>query len=173
MRIPIYEEISLEEHDLQSILAIFKEKKFGQVPYYISTSNINLDFISEALNNISEALIILNVSALFPYPIYIISQKECLHPNLNILQSVNMLPKHFFNKIRRLKTKETSLLTKTTLIASKITNQNITEKIDTLTKIVKPQRSLYEYSKEIHFYETILAGLSGKLDNLEKSEEGN
>ena len=83
-----------------------------------------------------------------------------------------MLPKHFFNKVRRLKTKEAALLTKTTLIASKIANHNIIEKVETLAKIVKPQRSLYEYSKEIHFYEEILAGLAGKFDHLKKPEEG-
>jgi hypothetical protein len=163
MRIPIYEEICLDHHDVESILALFKLKKFGQVPYCITTISIDQDFISEALDNISKVLITLNINPQLPYPVYIINSSKRFHPHLKIIESVNLLPKHFFNKIRRLKTKEAALLSKTSLIASKITNENITEKLATLSKILKPQRKLYELSKEIHFYEKILDGLAGKL----------
>ena len=168
MRIPIYEEIALDHHDKESILTILKTKKFSQVPYYISTITIEKDFIAEAIANISEVLITLNIEPHFPYPIYVICTEKIHHPNLNIIESVNSLPRHFFSKARRLKSKESVLLTKTTLTAAKIKNENITEKLNELTKIVKPQRELFDISKEIYFYEKILSGLDGSLEEEDK-----
>ncbi|MBT7610856.1 MAG: hypothetical protein HN576_13930 [Bacteriovoracaceae bacterium] len=171
MRIPIYEEIKLEHHDIESISTVLKEKDFGQVPFFISTSEIDKNFISEALDNISEVLITLNINLKLPYPIYIISLTKINHPELTILDSVNDLPTHFFNKARRLKTKEKALLSKISLIASKISNENVPQILDDLKDILKPQRRLYEVSKELYFYETILDGLSGKLDKQNHKKE--
>jgi hypothetical protein len=168
MRVPIYEEINLTKHDTESILAMLRGKKFGQVPYYITTSDIDQDFLSVALDNISEALITLNVNTRLPYPVYIISGIKRYHPQLTLLESVNHLPNHFYNKVRRLKTKETALLKKTTLLASKIQNENISHKLSELSEIIQPQRKLFELSKELDFYEEILSGLAGKFDDKNK-----
>lgn len=165
MRIPIYEEITLDNHEKEIMMDILKTKEFGQVPYYISIITIKDELIEEAIKNISEALITLNIEPNFPYPVYVVCPKEIHHPTLNILDSVNSLPRHFFNKARRLKTKESALLSKTSLIASKIKNENISEKMSDLDKIVHPQRKLYEVTKEIYFYETILKGMEGNQED--------
>lgn len=162
IKIPIFEEISIEDFSEASVRQALKTKNVGLTPYYIATGELQGQKLEEALDNIYQAIRNLQLTPYFPYPLYVVTEYMQYHPYLLMASSVQDLPRHFFKKSRRLKNKESALLNKNMMMASKIINDKIEEKIRIVKNRTRDQRELFDITKEADFYQRILGKLEGR-----------
>lgn len=155
-KIPILEIINIEKNSASHIAKQLSLLKFGTNPYAFHLKNIPPEEHFEVAQNISSNLQTLGVRSYFPYPILLISEHLKEFDELPIVKNENSLPKHFLQKGKKLKNKEASLMNKVQLLSLKIENYNGEQKLEDLKKIMSHNRTLYNLSKELHFYQCIL-----------------
>jgi hypothetical protein len=162
MRIPIYEEISADNFDLSFLYNLFSEKKLGHVPMYIVLHHLHGENLDQALTNITEALIMLNIHPKVPYPFYIVTKEISHHKDLSVIPSVEDLPRHFHNRARRLRSKELALLSKCSILSKKVNNINVHQRFRQINKTAHPQKQLFESCKQAYFYDMIIDGINNR-----------
>ena len=162
MRIPIYEELLLDDYSKEYLLTKLSKSKVGQVPMYTSFHNISAKERPTAAMNIELVMKELDIHPNYPYPFYIISETPLRSITISVFDVVESLPSHYFKRAKRLKNKELALLNKTTLLAEKVINNDLYEKMEDLKEGYKGQKVLYRKSKELSFYENILNDLEKK-----------
>lgn len=95
MKIPIFEEISLEDLNAEQLKILASASKIGRVPCYINLSQLKKDNVNEIIINLEQLLLENNLHPAFPYPLYLITLYD---PNSFIpwVRSVRDLPGIFF-----------------------------------------------------------------------------
>ncbi len=165
MRIPIFEQITLQLSELENLEILqdtLAQSRPGQVPCYIGLWQTPSNRHEELARNVLLALKRLGVGPLFPYPLYIISDQLKDFDELPVVPTVEALPQHFFKKVKRLKNKELALLHKAHPQAQKLVNLDCNNKLAQLQSILKQNRPLYDLSRQLHFYETLLEKIEAK-----------
>lgn len=159
MRIPIYEELILDEYSTEYLTNKLSKSKVGQVPMYVSFHDISPKERPTAAMNIEFVMKQLNIHPNYPYPFYIISETPLRSIIISVFDVVESLPSHYFKRAKRLKNKELALLNKSTLLAEKVINNDLYDKVEALKEGYEGQRLLYQRSKELSFYEKVLVDL--------------
>jgi hypothetical protein len=167
MRIPIYEELILDDYSEEYLRGALSKSKIGQVPMYTSFHNISAKERPTAAMNIELIMKELNIHPNYPYPFYIISETPLRSIIISVFDVVESLPSHYFKRAKRLKNKELALLNKTTLLAEKVINNDLYEKVNDLKEGYEGQKLLYRKSKELSFYEDVL----NDLERQEKAQQ--
>jgi len=162
MRIPIYEEVTADNFDLTNLCELFATKKLGKVPMYIVLHHLSGEELDNALTNITEALIMLNIHPKVPYPFYVVTKSIPHLKDLSVVPSVEDLPRHFHNKARRLRSKELALLSKCSILSKKVNNLNVHQRFRQIKKTAAPQKQLFEYCKQVHFFQQIIDGVNNR-----------
>ncbi|WP_372653104.1 hypothetical protein [Halobacteriovorax sp.] len=155
MRIPIYEELILDNYSVEYLKDIIKSSKIGSLPMYSSLHNIPNAEKPLVISNIEIALRELQKSPYFPYPYYIVSDYNLKSAEIEIFNSVEELPSHYFKKSKRLKNKELMLLNKVSVICEKVSNMQIYNKQKVIDNSSLAQKALYKKTKELNFYEEV------------------
>jgi hypothetical protein len=159
MRIPIFEQITLQLPELENLETLqdaLAQAHPGQVPCYIGLWQTPPSRHEELARNIVEAMKRLGVGPLFPYPLYLVSEHLKDFDALPVVRTVETLPQHFFKKVKRLKNKELALLHKAVPQAQKLLNLDCNTKLARLQGLLRSNRALYDLSRELHFYEKLL-----------------
>lgn len=159
-RIPHYAEINVESYDVFELTEKFKEEGIGEVPLYINLSMLNPDLTLKAIKNIAQSLILLNLHPYFPYPLYVVTDKISEHEVMPIIPSVEDLPAHFDNKIKRLKQKEQLLLNKVKLKSNRLANVALYDKVAEIKNQFKNQRKILRACQENEFYQHLIDKLN-------------
>jgi hypothetical protein len=155
MRIPIYQELILRNENSTELLNVLEVNKVGHVPCYFLTHLIAENKLPQLLTELEKAMNQIGISPRFPYPIYIISEHLDHHNFFPTAQSVEDLPKHFFKKVKRPGVKESQILSRNTVLLSKVNNQPCEDKMQLLKAWQEGQKKLSDLSKELFFYQTI------------------
>jgi hypothetical protein len=156
MRVPVYEELKITKFDVMNVLDQMKKSRAGQVPCYINLNSLDDKETEHALQVIEDVLKMIKTSAFFPYPVYIISNLHGLETQLAIIESSDKLPKHFMRPIKRLTSKELSLLNKAVTLTNRITNTPIRQRLQELHQGTSHHKELFKRSKELDFYQEII-----------------
>ncbi|WP_417334931.1 hypothetical protein [Halobacteriovorax marinus] len=162
MRIPIYEELVLDNFSPEYLKEKFKESRIGSLPMYTSLYNITDEEKESAITNIEQALKDLHKNPLFPYPYYIVSETPVRGATISVFSSVDELPSHYFKKSKRLKNKELLLLSKVGVLCEKVLNMPLYDNQKVIRDSANDQRNLYKQTKELNFYEEVAFALQEK-----------
>ncbi|WP_127715891.1 hypothetical protein [Halobacteriovorax sp. HLS] len=162
MRIPIYEELILNQYNVEYLREELGKSKLGLIPMYTSLHLISDKERPTAAMNIEQVLKELEIHPRYPYPFYIISETPIRSISITVVEHVQNLPLHYFKKAKRLKNKELALLNKATLLAEKVVNNDLYQKEIDLKEGYTHQVLLYRKSKELNFYENVLEELDQK-----------
>lgn len=154
MKIPIFEEIPLEDLNAEQLKIMASASKIGRVPCYINLSQLKKDQLSEIVINLEQLLLENNLHPAFPYPLYLITSQD---PKSFIpwVHSVKDLPEYFFKKIKRPSNKEISLLNKLSIRSDKIRNLGTYKIINELKQSSISQKRLYSETKHLYFLEKL------------------
>ena len=154
MKIPIFEEIPIEELNAEQLKIMVSSSKIGRVPCYINLSQLKKDKISEIIITLEQLLLENNLHPSFPYPLYLIVAQD---PSSFIpwVPTVKDLPEYFFKKIKRPTNKEISLLNKLSIRSDKIRNLGNYKIIKDLKQSAIDQRKLYSETKHLYFLEKL------------------
>lgn len=156
MRVPIFEELILSDFFDLNLEEIFKSKKVGCRPLYITMYDLTFEETSKQVSKIEDTLKTLMIHPVFPYPLYIVTKFDLFDTKLLTSKDVNTLPAFFFKKLKRLKKKEIELLEKCSLLVSKINNRDIYSHIESINTNYIPTKNLYDLCKESYFYSSII-----------------
>lgn len=151
-RAPSYAEVKIESYEIFELTERLKEEGISELPLYTDLSHLNAEKTEEALTNLGQALILLNLHPYFPYPFYAITDKVGQHDQIPVVSSYDDLPKHFNNRIKRLKQKEQLLMNKVKMKSAKLANVSLYDKIGDLRNQFVSQRELLELCQEQEFY---------------------
>ena len=158
MKIPIFEEILLNELSNEKLKVLISDSRIGKVPCYINLTNFKKEEIENLVLNLEQLILENNLHPLFPYPLYIVTTS-----NLNTIipktRSVKDLPDHYFKKIKRPNNKELQLLNKLSLKVEKIKNLELYKVISHFRHTAISQKKLYNETKELYFLENIFSQL--------------
>ena len=156
MRIPIYEELVLDNFSPEYLKEKFKLSKIGALPTYTSLHNVTESERAHVVSTIEVALKDLRKSPLFPYPYYIVSDTPISGSLMSIFSSVDELPTHYFKKSKRLKNKELMLLNKVSVLNETVLNMDLYESQKVIQDSSLDQKKLYTQTKELNFYEQVV-----------------
>lgn len=162
MRVPIYEEIKLKDYDVMSFVDILRKSKVGKGPTYLELGHLEEKEAYLILETLSEALKILKISPLFPYPLYIIGPFNFPELNIPIIPNSSELPKHFYNRVKKLNSKELDLVNKITTLTERVSNHPLETRRRELKKSMKDQGTLFLLTRELASYENMLDALNRK-----------
>ncbi len=155
MKIPSYEKIELKDGEYLVIKNQLSSVRTDQSPYYLDLTDFPKSAINDILTKIDRALEELGIKMKFPYPLFIITPLVHKFGLLRMLQRKDDLPLFFTKKTKRLRPKEQSLLNKSSLMAKKVYNQPIEEKLKSLQENLKTHKALYLLGKKVDFLEQI------------------
>jgi len=161
IKIPVYEEIVIsgKSYDKSSIIRSIKKLNYGRSPLFLNLNHLSESALDIVLRNLEEAIVELKFHPLVPYPVYIITDKIRMHDRFLLVKAETLLPKHFAKPIRKLKSKELSLLGKIGILQEKLNNIDIDEQVSSLHNKLEEHKVLFEITKELYFYETVEAKL--------------
>lgn len=158
MKIPVFEEILLDEITIEKLRIIISDSRIGKGPCYLNLSTREKTEIDAIIGNLEQVLIENNLHPLFPYPFYIVSTIP-LKTILPWVKSVKELPAHYSRKLKRPNNKELQLLNKLSLKVDKIKNLELYNIINDLKDSSIAQKKLYLETKELYFLEHLDAQL--------------
>lgn len=162
MRVPVFEEIKLSKFDVMSIVDQFRRSKVGMGPCSIDLRDKNAQEMNEICDVIEDALTILKVSAKIPYPIYIFTNYTSTASSCSLIKGPEQLPFHFIKRVKRLTSKELSLLNKSVTLTQRILNLPLRQRERELEVGLRFHKKLFQLSKEMSFYEDIQTRLEKK-----------
>lgn len=171
MKIPIFEEIKIDDFMSETYFDDIEEDKIGRVPTYFNLIGLKRSLALEVINKLQGHLKTKNKNPYFPYPTYLVSNlsfKEYeLSYNLPLLRlkvvkSVNDLPDHFFKKVKRPNAKELGLLSKLYMKVDKLEFLNLNELQQSFIKSSLSDKELFERAKELSFLEKIFYAIQEK-----------
>lgn len=158
MKVPSIEELKLEGLDLTDLITQLK-KRVGSGPYFIKLNTKSYNETARIIDNLTKALSALHIDPHFPYPIYIISEHDIILSPFSIFKHEDELPRFFKVKSMRLKSKELSLLQKSTILAKRVSNHRIEDISNDLNIAINNQRALRDLVKENCYYEDLVKTL--------------
>ncbi len=154
MKIPIFEEILLNEMSAEKLRIIVSDSRIGKVPCYLNLSLLKRDEVTDLIINLEQIILEHNLHPLFPYPLYIVTPIS-LQSIFPMVRTVKDLPEHYFKKVKRPNNKELQLLNKLSLKVDKIKNLELYKIINEFKCSTESQRKLYKETKELYFLETL------------------
>ena len=153
MKIPIYQEVRLSSNDLDQDLA---NAPWGQGPAYILfPPSSGVEFQKMALARLKQLLLKRGIDCYFPYPIYVISTLPLGRVDFQVLPHESKLPGFFKSRRRELTAKEIPFIKKIQLLANKVVNSKVDEKMAQIQQMAIRNRELFNLTSETHFYQTI------------------
>ena len=161
MKIPVFEEIVLNELDYDHAKSTIEHSRIGKVPCYINLSTLKKTDLITIIPILEKILEDLKLHSRFPYPTYLITHLP-VESTFPVVTTAKELPDHFFKKVKRPSNKELQLLNKLGLKVDKLNNLDRKKIMEQFQDTSTAQRQLYELSKELYFLETIHEHLNFK-----------
>ncbi len=161
MKIPIFEEILLNEMEANKLRILVADSRIGKVPCYINLTGLSKPKIDQLILDLEHIILEYNLHPLFPYPLYLVTTipTKSVFPTV---RTVKDLPEHYFKKVKRPNNKELQLLNKLSLKVDKIKNLELYKILNEFRETKDSQRMLYAETKELYFLETLNAKLLDK-----------
>lgn len=103
-----------------------------------------------------------NVSFLFPYPMYLVTDHDSSISEMPIVNSVEDLPQFYNQKEGKMNVKETHLIAKNKLIQQEIRNSDPKSTDESLEHFGHIHRKIYKLDQERMFYRHLLDRLTKK-----------
>lgn len=142
MSYPSYREIEILEPSIDKISEIIQELNVGHIPIYFNLLKLQDTDKEEAIQNIYSIYKLLRHSFTFPYPTYIVSNVRCNDIPIIQIASIDMLPKFYKLKIKKLTVKEQEAARKNELNAKLFLNNTNSEKQQLLIELSPLQQKL-------------------------------
>ncbi len=165
MKIPIFEEISVNPTELDSLPEKIRTRKSADCPAYFLLKGVKLNVQLAFLNELKKVLQREGLHPFFPFPLYIVSDKLLTDDLIPIVPTVDELPRHFYSKVKRPKKEEIDILAKNAILVERLRNLDLFAKQALLNRRTS-DRELYELTRESYFYEKILEEIRREEDKL-------
>ncbi|MBL7666155.1 MAG: hypothetical protein JNM93_13550 [Bacteriovoracaceae bacterium] len=161
MILPAYKELLVKRSDREVIKNLLAASSIGRSPLVIKVDHLKSTQAS-ALSILEEIFKNNNLSAHFPYPIYVLSSLNEYNGIFNLIRHMDELPKFYKKKEKTLNVKEQEALMKVKLFQNKVLNLDINEQMGKIKTFANEHKKLFLLSKEGSYYEMLLKKIKRK-----------
>jgi len=152
---PTYEEVIFENPEYEHVRDVVSKHNIGRTPLYAITDHFNQDETELLINNIKMILIDEKIHPCFPYPFYIVTDKDIDEEFIPLIPKKADLPGFFKHRLKRLHKKEDRTLQKSNILVEKVNNLNIPHKHHEFLSKVRDCKKLHRKTRELYFYQKI------------------
>ena len=156
MKLPLFQKIDIQDINEDSLKSIFKKNTVGQLPTILILDKDLVQFAEHFAQTCAMILEEMNINPFFPYPTYVLSQEKIHFKGMPQLRNTAEAPKHFVKKIKKVKNREQTLLSKADTFRSRIDNQSVTDDYEYLLKRRMLNHKLRDLVREKSFYQDLL-----------------
>jgi len=156
MKLPILQKIDIQDISKESLNSLFERSSIGMIPTILILDQGIITRRELFVKNCLEVFKTRGLNPYFPFPCYILSPEKIKTPGLPQIYTIEEAPKHFIKKIKRIKNREQTLLTKADTYQSRLQNQSITEDLKYLTRKREHNRKLRDLCSEKKFCISLL-----------------
>lgn len=159
MTLPIYQYLIIKDLQIEELASILDLEMNTKKPVVLNLSQMKLELQAEAIGLIENYFTVNNVSFLFPYPVYLITEHESSITKMPAVKSTNDLPRFFIQKDSRINLKETHLLKKNNLLQQEVRNSDMIEVKEFIDRYGRIHNAIHTKEEERLFYNSILKKL--------------
>ena len=166
MKIPVLHNIDLASFHKNNIMKALMDAHTSENPVSIQISaGVSNSKALEILDMLDEILIDLKINPILPYPIFIIYPHKISHSKVVIFKTSKELTEYYVLKIKKLKKRESHLLTKVKMLTTRINNYRLNNNIEIIKSKSIVHRKLKNACMERAFYSTILEDIRKNENN--------
>ncbi len=159
MRLPLLQKIEIETKDIDEICLILKRNNVSSCPTVLVFDHLKDIPMREAVKACQKAFEVSELNPLLPYPTYIVTQMGIEQRYFPEIKDTTSGPKHFRKKIKKVKKREATLLSKATTYSERIHNHNLVEDLSYLSRKARDNKALKKLCCEKSFYLNLLEDL--------------
>jgi hypothetical protein len=155
MKFPYYVEITIENDKAQDFNLTMDPHSNQEYPLVINITALGKSQ-GRGLNLIEEYINTHNISAAFPYPIYVMTDYQNYKGALTLISSNKQLPTFYKKSSRKASTKEELQLLKNNMLSQKVSNFQHQENQYKIMKFSEQHKKMYLQSLEGSFLENLI-----------------
>lgn len=156
MKLPILQKIDIQDTARESLQLVFERNNIGITPTILILDEAIVAHREIFAKNCLEVFKIKGLNPFFPFPCYILTPEKIQTHGLPQIRSIEEAPKHFIKKIKRIKSREQTLLSKADTYQSRIQNQSVTEDLTYLRRKREDNHKLRDLCRQKSFCATLL-----------------
>ena len=162
MKIPLMQKIEIQDVSLESLKIVFERNPIGKAPFLFVLDESIIGQRDIFAKNCMQLFKQFAINPLFPYPNYIICPERIEDCDIAQLKSIDKAPKHFIKKIKRVKNREQSLLSKADTYQARIQNQSIDQDLNYIARKREDNRKLRDLCHQKNFCIQLVESLREK-----------
>lgn len=162
MNLPIYQHINIRSQSFEDLGQILNTEMNFKHPVVFNIKALDQDQQREFIGLIENYFTTKNVSFLFPYPMYIVTDHDPSISEMPVIGTVEELPQFYNQKEGKMNVKETHLLSKNKLQQQEIRNADPSVTNESLEHYGHIHRKIYKLDQERQFYRHLLDKLTKK-----------
>lgn len=159
MRSPVFQKIEFNDYGVSAMMATLDKVNLGEVPVYWQSDIGHREELENFLSRLFQLLDSMKVNPKFPYPFYIVTDLLTDHFFFPVVARVDQLPVFFNIRAQRLTAKEIVMANKCALVAEKIRNLELEEKLRLLQFNANISREINLLALELEAVQTIAKNL--------------
>ena len=159
MDLPIYKHINIKTDSLEELGNVLKMNMNHKNAVSINLKALKYDQQQDSIELIENFFVSQNLSYLFPYPIYVISDIERSMSKIPLVSDIKELPKFFNQKESKMNVKEAHLVAKNKLLQQEIQNTDPSHSNTMIQEYGGLHRAIYKLERERKFYGSLLNSL--------------
>ncbi len=156
MKVPLLQKIEIQDISPEAINLIFDRNPIGVAPIIFILDEVVLPHKDIFVKNCIKIFKERGISPYFPFPCYLLSNERIENKAMPQLRSIEDAPKHFIKKIKRVKSREQSLLSKADTYQSRTQNHSVTKDLEYLKRKREDNRKLRDLCHEKNFCISLL-----------------
>jgi len=160
MSLPVYQHCNLKSSSLEDLELFLRPELNTKHPVVINLRTFNSDQQRELIGLIENYYVSNNISFLFPYPVYLITDHEATISRMPIVQKNEELPKFYSHAESRMNVKETHLIEKNKLLQIEIKNTDSLANSSSINRYGHYHRQIMEQEEQRVFMRTIITKLT-------------
>jgi hypothetical protein len=159
MGLPFYHIYNVRSPSFEDISHLLTPDLNLKFPVVFNLLAIDRDQQREIIGLIENFFVSANISYLFPYPVYILTEHESSISSLPLVRSMRELPKFYQQREGKLNVKENHVAEKNRLIQQEIKNYDAAETQKQCTSFADIHREIFILEEERLFYKSVFTRL--------------
>ena len=160
MELPKYKNISITDFENTEIDHFLEKDINLHSPIALDVKKINFEQQRELIGLIENFFFQHNISYLFPYPVYLISDHDQTMTRMPLVKNTSELPRFFSHKETKINIKESSVLDKKKLLQIEISNADFQQNNIEIESYAQKHKEINKLEAERSFYRTLLNKIS-------------
>lgn len=157
IKIPNLQFVDIATRDFTTLKKTLIDANIGENPIAIAIDpSLSKNAVSEIVDTLKEVCVKLFINPKIPYPIFVVSNHVINSSDFLFVKNKDDITNYYRLKMKKLKKRESHLLSKVRTYTTRINHYRVGESIDSLKEHSKKHKMLKAACKEKSFYTDII-----------------